>query len=328
MAGETSPSNSASSSARSGARTQAPAQQATLAEVARKLKADVARLSAPPRGDRPVTLGIGEPFTTTVTVSLILALILSSPLLLLQAYGFLTPAVEARPAPPHCGRLILAVPVLFVGGVAFGYFAVLPAAMRFFQNFNNNQFNVLVQASQYYKFAATLLLAMGLLFQIPLAILAATRSGLVSVRRVAPQPRLRHGAMRARSRTAARGPDHHAARNRAPVPTVRGQPASSQHRRTTRPPCTELPVRHRRRKLELRVGSASREPRAATVRQPGSAGLAASLSHGPDQITVLEAGALPTADSRCGDSSWPCPFIVSSATLVGSHRAAAGRATS
>ena len=143
----------------------------------------MARLSAPPRGDRPVTLGIGEPFTTTVTVSLILALILSSPLLLLQAYGFLAPAVE----PDQRRRLrplILAVPVLFVGGVAFGYFAVLPAAVRFFQNFNSNQFNVLVQASQYYKFAATLLLAMGLLFQVPLAILAATRSGLISVRRL------------------------------------------------------------------------------------------------------------------------------------------------
>ena len=118
-----------------------------------------------------------------MTVSLILALILSSPLLLLQAYGFLAPAVE----PDQRRRLrplILAVPVLFVGGLAFGYFAVLPAAVRFFQNFNSNQFNVLVQASQYYKFAATLLLAMGLLFQIPLAILAATRSGLVSVRRL------------------------------------------------------------------------------------------------------------------------------------------------
>ena len=44
---------------------------------------------------------------------------------------------------------------------------VLPAALHFFQNFNSSEFNVLVQASQYYKFAATTLLAMGLLFQIP-----------------------------------------------------------------------------------------------------------------------------------------------------------------
>jgi sec-independent protein translocase protein TatC len=57
---------------------------------------------------------------------------------------------------------------------------VLPAAVRFFQNFNSSEFNVLVQASQYYKFAATTLLAMGLLFQVPVAILAVTRAGVVT----------------------------------------------------------------------------------------------------------------------------------------------------
>jgi sec-independent protein translocase protein TatC len=80
--------------------------------------------------------------------------------------------------------LLPAVPGLFIAGVAFGYFAVLPGAVRFFQNFNSAQFNVLVQASQYYKFAATTLLAMGLLFELPVAILAVARSGLVSTRRL------------------------------------------------------------------------------------------------------------------------------------------------
>jgi sec-independent protein translocase protein TatC len=158
-------------------------EQATLARVGHNLGRDVARLSAPPRGDRPITLGIGEPFTTTVSVSLILALILSSPLLLLNAYAYLAPAVE----PDQRRRmrpLIMAVPGLFACGVAFGYFAVLPAAVHFFQNFNSAQFNVLVQASQYYKFAATILLAMGLLFEVPVAILAANRAGLISARRL------------------------------------------------------------------------------------------------------------------------------------------------
>jgi sec-independent protein translocase protein TatC len=80
--------------------------------------------------------------------------------------------------------LLPAVPGLFVAGVAFGYFAVLPAAIKFFQNFNSAQFNVLVQASQYYKFAATTLLAMGLMFELPIALVAVTRAGLVSPRRL------------------------------------------------------------------------------------------------------------------------------------------------
>jgi sec-independent protein translocase protein TatC len=64
--------------------------------------------------------------------------------------------------------------------VLFGYFVVLPAAVRFFVNFNSSEFNVLVQASQFYGFAATVLLAMGLIFQIPVLILGATRLGIVT----------------------------------------------------------------------------------------------------------------------------------------------------
>jgi sec-independent protein translocase protein TatC len=75
---------------------------------------------------------------------------------------------------------MLAIPVLFAIGVTFGYFVVLPAAVRFFQNFNSGQFNVLVQASQYYHFAAVVLLAMGLIFQVPVGVLAATRAGIVT----------------------------------------------------------------------------------------------------------------------------------------------------
>src|SRR6478672_1422124 len=156
-----------------------PAANASLDHVRRSLQRDVTELSAPPTGDKPVTLGIGEPFTTTVTVTLIFALILSLPVILLQAYGFLMPAFD----PSQRRRMLpitAAIPVLFAAGVAFGYTVVLPAALHFFQNFNSSEFNVLVQASQYYKFAATTLLAMGLLFQIPVAIIAVTRAGIVT----------------------------------------------------------------------------------------------------------------------------------------------------
>ncbi len=158
---------------------QSLAARASLARVHQSLAADLKRLSAPPSGDRPVTLGIGEPFTTTLTVTLIFALIISLPVLLLQAYGFFMPAF----GPEQRRRMMpvtFAIPVLFVAGIAFGYFVVLPAALHFFQNFNSGQFNVLVQASQYYKFAATTLLAMGLLFQVPVAIFAVTRAGMVT----------------------------------------------------------------------------------------------------------------------------------------------------
>jgi sec-independent protein translocase protein TatC len=159
------------------------ATRAQLPPLIAAMRADVAKIPRHPVGDNPVTLGVGEPFTTTIAVSLLFALVISLPLILYEIYGFILPALsdkEKKAAKP----LLTAVPVLFAIGVAFGYFVVLPAAVRFFVNFNAGQFNVLVQASQFYKFAATILLAMGLVFQVPVVILGATRVGLVSVARL------------------------------------------------------------------------------------------------------------------------------------------------
>ena len=155
------------------------ATRARLAAEIPSLRAAVAKVPRTPEGNKPVTLGIGEPFTTTITVTLMFALVISLPVILFELYGFVLPAFspkERRIAMP----LLVAIPFLFVLGVAFGYFVVLPAALRFFQNFNSSEFNVLVQAAPYYKFVATILLAMGLVFQVPVAILAATRVGIVT----------------------------------------------------------------------------------------------------------------------------------------------------
>jgi sec-independent protein translocase protein TatC len=159
------------------------ATRASLRGVTPQLHKAIARLSKPPEGNKPVTLGIGEPFTTTIGVALIFAFILALPIILYELYAFLLPAFspeQQRLATP----MMLAIPFLFVMGVTFGYFVVLPSALRFFQNFNSGEFNVLVQASQYYHFAAVTLLAMGLVFQVPVGILAATRAGVVTPRQL------------------------------------------------------------------------------------------------------------------------------------------------
>ena len=160
-----------------------PSTRSALGPLIASLRADVARIPRNPPGDNPVTLGVGEPFTTTITVAMYFALVLSLPVILYQLYGFVLPALrpnERRVVVP----LLSAIPLLFVVGVMFGYFVVLPAAVRFFVNFNSAQFNVLVQASQFYKFAVTVLVAMGLVFQVPVAILAATRLGIVTPRQL------------------------------------------------------------------------------------------------------------------------------------------------
>src|ERR1700722_3332780 len=122
-----------------------PQTRASLQSVSPELNKAIARLSKAPEGTKPVTLGIGEPFTTTIGVALIFAFILALPVILFQVYCFLLPALQPRQQ-QVADSLVLGVPFLFCIGVAFGYFVVLPAAVRFFQNFNSSQFNVLVQA--------------------------------------------------------------------------------------------------------------------------------------------------------------------------------------
>jgi sec-independent protein translocase protein TatC len=127
-----------------------------------------------------ITFGVTEPFTTTLTVAAYGAIVLSLPVLTYQLYAYVLPAfsdTERRVAVP----IMLMAPALFLAGVAFAYFAVMPAAVKFLLNFNNSQFNVQVRARDYYSFFSMTMLAGGVIFQLPLAILAVTRLGIVSV---------------------------------------------------------------------------------------------------------------------------------------------------
>ncbi len=84
------------------------------------------------------------------------ALLLTLPLLLYQAYAFVLPAFspnERKVALP----LMIMVPFLFYAGVVFAYFLVLPAAVDFLQNFNDDNYDVLLQARDYNKFAIMVL---------------------------------------------------------------------------------------------------------------------------------------------------------------------------
>jgi sec-independent protein translocase protein TatC len=155
--------------------------RAALPALEKAAAANAAAASAVPtnRERQPITLGVTEPFMTTFTVAGYAALLISLPFLLYQAYAFVLPAFtaeERRVALP----LMLLVPVLFIGGVAFGYFVALPRAIEFLQNFNDDSFDILIRAADYYRFSVLLLAIIGLLFQIPVGVLAVTRLGIVT----------------------------------------------------------------------------------------------------------------------------------------------------
>ena len=142
-------------------------------------------VEAVPKNQRrlPVTLGVAEPFTTTVSVAFYAALLLALPILLFQGYAFILPAFapgERKVALP----LMLMIPFLFIAGVAFGYYVVLPRAVQFLQNFNDDDFDILIQARDYYKFAVLFIGSIGILFQIPIVVIAITRLGILTPRQL------------------------------------------------------------------------------------------------------------------------------------------------
>jgi sec-independent protein translocase protein TatC len=136
----------------------------------------------------PITFGVAEPFTTTVSVSAYAALVIALPVILYQVYAFVLPALTDRERRVVVPFLVM-VPVLFVAGVVFGYFVVLPAATEFLLNFNENDFNVEVRARDYYSFFTLTLGLMGLVFQMPIGILAVTRLGIVTPKQLAQNRR-------------------------------------------------------------------------------------------------------------------------------------------
>lgn len=132
----------------------------------------------------PITFGVTEPFMTTVTLSVYGGLLLAMPVILYQLYAYVLPAFS-----PHERRVVLPfllmVPVLFICGVVFAYFVVLPAATQFLLNFNASEFNIEVRAREYYSFFALTCMAVGVLFQIPIGVLAVTRLGITTPQRLA-----------------------------------------------------------------------------------------------------------------------------------------------
>jgi sec-independent protein translocase protein TatC len=155
------------------------AEWATVERQAERTAAAAPKASA----RRPVTLGVGEPFTVTFKVVGYAALLVSLPFLLWQAYAFVLPAFSPRERQIAL-PLMAMVPFLFIAGVVFAYYMILPNAISFLQNFNDDNFDILLQARDYYKFSIMVLAAMGLLFQVPIGILAITRVGIVTPRQL------------------------------------------------------------------------------------------------------------------------------------------------
>lgn len=137
---------------------------------------------------KPITFGVAEPFMSTLKISIYAGILIALPVILYQLFAFFLPALRPTEKRVILPFLIL-VPFLFIAGVVFSYYVVAPAAAKFLLNFNQDQFNIQVRASDYYGFLITTLLAMGFVFQIPMGVVAVTRLGIVTPKQIAKNRR-------------------------------------------------------------------------------------------------------------------------------------------
>lgn len=159
--------------------------------VAFAFQADIIEwLTRPLPDDKEIiTLGVVEPFTTAVKVSLGVAVAVTLPILLYQLWAFLAPAIDAGIQRTVAVFATLAT-ILFGGGVAFSYFVVMPRALDFLTNFNDDVFQVQIRASYYFSFVIVTLLATGIAFQMPIFILALVRIRVLTAARLRKNRRL------------------------------------------------------------------------------------------------------------------------------------------
>jgi sec-independent protein translocase protein TatC len=128
--------------------------------------------------DKLTTLGVAEAFMQVLKVSIYSGLLVSSPFILYQFWAFVMPALYERERRSVFVYTIFTT-VLFVGGVVFAYFLVLPVGLKFLIDYGLQDFDRILQAERYLSFVSMLLLAFGLVFELPLVMLLLAWSRVV-----------------------------------------------------------------------------------------------------------------------------------------------------
>jgi sec-independent protein translocase protein TatC len=123
---------------------------------------------------KPSTFSPIEPFTTSIWVSLWAALIIAIPIVFWQVWAFMAPAF-AEHYQRSMTMLVAFSAVLGLGGLAFGYWVVLPPAIHFLTNYDSNHYNILLRAKDYYRFVSFVLLGVALAFEVPVFVLGLVR---------------------------------------------------------------------------------------------------------------------------------------------------------
>ncbi|BAY91577.1 MULTISPECIES: twin-arginine translocase subunit TatC [unclassified Tolypothrix] len=136
-------------------------------------------LEVPAQGVKFLQLAPGEYFFVSLKVAAYSGLVLSTPFILYQIIQFVLPGLTRRER-RLLGPVVLGSSVLFVAGLVFAYFLLIPAALKFFISYGADVVEQLWSIEKYFEFVLLLLFSTGLAFQIPVIQLLLGALGIVS----------------------------------------------------------------------------------------------------------------------------------------------------
>jgi sec-independent protein translocase protein TatC len=148
----------------------------------------------PQRHRQLVTLGVTEPFTTSLKLSIVVGIAIALPIVLWQLWAFFAPAFRPGAA-GGLGWFVGLAAALMAFGVAFGDRVALPAALHFLTNYDTGVYDVQVRAADYLSFAVLVLAACGAVFELPVAVLGLVRVGALSSARLRRNRRIGYFAV-------------------------------------------------------------------------------------------------------------------------------------
>ncbi len=143
----------------------------------------------PPHHRHLLTLGVAEPFTTSLKVSFALGFALALPIVLWQMWSFVAPALTPKTQRGIAGFTVFAAGLL-VGGIVFGYRVALPAALHFLTNYDNSIYNVQIRAADFISFSVLVLAACGAVFELPIVVLGLVRVGALTSKKLRSNRRI------------------------------------------------------------------------------------------------------------------------------------------
>lgn len=130
-------------------------------------------------GGKLMYLSPTDPFFITLKLALAVGFLLAAPIIIYQAWAFFSPALLPREKRTIVPALYLGL-VLFAIGVTLGYFLALPMSMKFFLGFQVESLQANITAGHYFAFVTKMLLAFGVMFELPVVILILSALGLVT----------------------------------------------------------------------------------------------------------------------------------------------------